>query len=59
MADDEHREADQGKRAIDSAIENGVSQFVFSGLENVKSVTGKNVIHFDSKSVIENYGFAQ
>jgi hypothetical protein len=54
----ELKEVAQGKRAIDSAIKNNVQHLVFSGLENAKSVTGKDVFHFDFKKEIEDYGFA-
>jgi hypothetical protein len=54
----ECKEVQQGTRAIDSAIRNGVSFFIFSGLENAKAVTGKDVFHFDYKHEIEEYGFA-
>jgi uncharacterized protein YbjT (DUF2867 family) len=53
----ENKEIDQGKRAINSAIKNGLSQFVFSGLDNAKSVTGRDVFHFDFKYEIEQYCF--
>ena len=43
----------QGINVIDSAIKNKVSHLVFSGLENVESVTGKNCTHFDNKEKIE------
>jgi uncharacterized protein YbjT (DUF2867 family) len=50
------KEIQQGKNAIDSAIKNGVKHFVFSGLEDVKSVIGKPCNHFDFKAEIEKYG---
>lgn len=51
-----NKEIQQGVNAIDSAIRNKVSHFVFSGLENVKTITGKPCYHFDYKAEIENYG---
>ena len=50
------KEEQQGINVIDSAIKNKVSHLVFSGLENVESVTGKNCTHFDNKEKIEQYG---
>ena len=50
------KEVQQGVNTIDSAIKNGVSHFVFSGLENVESILKKPCYHFDFKAEIENYG---
>ena len=50
------KEAEQGFNVINSAIKNKVSHLVFSGLENVESVTGKICSHFDNKEKIEQYG---
>ena len=50
------KEVQQGVNAIDSAIKNGVKHIVFSGLESVQSMIGKPCIHFDYKTVVENYG---
>ncbi len=56
---DEPIETEQGKRAIDSAIKNGLQHIVYSGLESAKTVTGHDVYHFDFKKDVEDYGFAQ
>jgi nucleoside-diphosphate-sugar epimerase len=50
------KEVQQGVNAIDSAIKNGVSHLVFSGLENVESILNKPCYHLDFKAEIENYG---
>ena len=49
-------EVKHGVNAIDSAIKNGLSHVVFSGLENVESIMKKPCLHFDYKAEIENYG---
>lgn len=55
----EHKETQQGVNAIDSAIRNNLKHFVFSGLEDVKSLIGKPCYHFDYKAAIEDYGLKQ
>ncbi len=50
------KEVQQGVNAIDSAIKNGVKHVIFSGLESVEAAIGKPCIHFDYKTVVENYG---
>lgn len=52
----DHSETQQGRNAIDNAIKNKVQHFVFSGLEDIKSVIGKPCSHFDYKAAIEKYG---
>jgi uncharacterized protein YbjT (DUF2867 family) len=49
------KELEQGINTIDMAIKNGVSHFIFSGLEHVESILNKPCIHFDYKFEIENY----
>jgi uncharacterized protein YbjT (DUF2867 family) len=49
-------ETQQGINLIDSAVKNKVSHVVFSGLDNVSSVTGKTCTHFDNKEKIEQHG---
>ncbi|XP_060116545.1 nmrA-like family domain-containing protein 1 [Heteronotia binoei] len=53
----EEREAAQGKRVADVAQRLGLSYVVFSGLENVKRLTGGllAVPHFDGKGRVEEY----
>ncbi len=55
----DHKEVAQGVNLIDSAIKNGLSHIVFSGLENVASHIGKPCWHFDYKAEIENYGLSK
>ncbi len=50
------KEVQQGLNAIDSAIKNGVKHVIFSGLESIEAAIGKPCIHFDDKTVVENYG---
>ena len=45
----------QGKNAVDACKEAGIKHLVYSGLENCVKLTGKPVVHFDSKGVIEEY----
>lgn len=52
----ENNEKAQGIRAIDSALKNKVTHFVFSGLDHVETVIGKRANHFDDKAEIEDYG---
>ena len=50
------KEVEQGLNVINSALKNKVSHLVFSGLDNVESVTGKICTHFDNKEKIEQFG---
>jgi uncharacterized protein YbjT (DUF2867 family) len=49
-------ETQLGKNLIDSAVKNKISHVVYTGLENVSSVIGKNCAHFDNKEKIEQHG---
>lgn len=49
------KEIDQGKRVADAAKRAGVKHFVYSGLENVKPITGRDCPHFDGKGIVEEY----
>ncbi|NWH91224.1 NMRL1 protein, partial [Aegithalos caudatus] len=57
----EHRskekEIEQGQRLADVSKRQGLRHVVFSGLENVQQLTGGRlqVLHFDSKGVVEEY----
>jgi nucleoside-diphosphate-sugar epimerase len=52
-------EIKQGKNAIDSAIRNGISHLVYSGLEHVKPILNKPCDHFDFKATIQDYGLKE
>ncbi|NWX20840.1 NMRL1 protein, partial [Aegotheles bennettii] len=51
------KEISQGKRLADLAKRLGLRHVVYSGLENVKQLTGGQleVLHFDGKGVVEEY----
>lgn len=49
------REVAQGKAVGDLCKKHGVKHLVYSGLENVKEITGKPCPHFDSKGIVEKY----
>ncbi|KAM3916756.1 nmrA-like family domain-containing protein 1 [Leptodactylus fuscus] len=51
------KEVKQGKTIADLCKRQGLQHVVFSGLENVKKLTGGKleVLHFDSKGVVEEY----
>ncbi|KAG8430679.1 hypothetical protein GDO86_020174, partial [Hymenochirus boettgeri] len=51
------KEVTQGKRIADICKRLGVKHVVFSGLENVKKLTGDKleVLHFDGKGEVEEY----
>ncbi|NXN95012.1 NMRL1 protein, partial [Rhinopomastus cyanomelas] len=57
----EHRskekEIEQGKRLADLSKRLGLRHVVYSGLENVKQLTGGRleVLHFDGKGIVEEY----
>ncbi|OCT58252.1 hypothetical protein XELAEV_18002190mg [Xenopus laevis] len=51
------KEIEQGKRIADMSKRLGLKHVVFSGLENVKKLTGGKleVLHFDGKGEVEEY----
>ena len=52
---DKEREIKQGKTVADACKRCGVKHLVYSGLEVVKEITGKDCPHFDGKGHIERY----
>ena len=52
---DKEREIKQGKTVADACKRSGVKHLVYSGLELVKDITGKDCPHFDGKGHIERY----
>ncbi len=52
------KETEQGINLIKSAIKNKLNHVVFSGLEHVKKVIGKDCKHFDNKAAIEDFGLS-
>ena len=52
---DKAREIKQGKDAADASKEAGVQHFIYSGLELVKDITGRECPHFDGKGEVEKY----
>lgn len=52
---DKEREVRQGKAVADACKKAGVSHLVYSGLELVKEITGKDCDHFDGKGEVEKY----
>ena len=49
------REIQQGKNIGDICKDKGVKHLVYSGLEDVKSLIGKDCPHFDAKGIVEKY----
>lgn len=49
------REIKQGKAAADACKKAGVTHLVYSGLELVKEITGRDCPHFDGKGEVEKY----
>lgn len=49
------REISQGKAIGDVCKKEGVKLLVYSGLEHVQAIIGKNCPHFDSKGIVEKY----
>lgn len=49
------REIKQGKIVADAAKKAGVQHFVYSGLEKVNELIGRECPHFDGKGVVEDY----
>ena len=49
------REAKQGKTGADACKKAGVKHLVYSGVEVVKDITGKDCPHFDGKGEVERY----
>ena len=52
---DKEREIKQGKTVADACKRSGVKHLVYSGLEVVKDITGKDCPHFDAKGYVERY----
>ena len=49
------REIKQGKAAADACKKAGVTHLVYSGIELVKEITGRDCPHFDGKGEVEKY----
>lgn len=49
------KDTQQGKNAVDAAKACGVKHFIYSGLEDVNKIMGKECHHFDSKAKVEAY----
>ena len=47
----------QGKDIIDVAKKTGAKHFIYSGLQPVKKLIGKDCPHFDGKAEVEEYMF--
>ena len=52
---DKEREIKQGKLVGDACKKEGIKHLIFSGLELVKDITGRDCPHFDGKGEIEKY----
>ena len=52
---DQEREIKQGKMAADACKKANVKHLVYSGLEVVKDITGRDCPHFDGKGKVEKY----
>ena len=52
---DKEREIKQGKLVGDACKKEGIKHLIFSGLESVKEITGRDCPHFDGKGDIEKY----
>ena len=52
---DKEREIKQGKTVADACKRCGVKHLVYSGVEVVKEITGKDCPHFDGKGYVERY----
>ncbi|XP_072050144.1 nmrA-like family domain-containing protein 1 [Amphiura filiformis] len=55
---DSNKELQQGKNVVDACKAAGVKHMIFSGVDDVTSITGKACPSADSKFAIENYMFA-